>query len=123
MNAILKQAFDAEMLQARVLYAQAEYRAAFGHRERAHVLGQRNAWPHTVNHFWMLKVGWRQHDRREILGQLTRLAMAGIGSLLGRGPVGNTGGANVGILTPMTIAEDLVAVFRAAGVSVSPGKK
>ena len=37
----------------------AKYREAFAHLERAHVLGQRHAWPHTVNHWWMLKTGVR----------------------------------------------------------------
>ena len=104
------------MVLARELYHAGEYRRAFSHLERAHVLGQRHAWPHTVNHWWMLKVGFRLNDIREIFGQIVRISVAGIGSLIGRAPVGNTGGANVGILTPMPIPEDLAAIFRKAGV-------
>jgi len=33
--------------------------------------------------------------------------LAAPGSWLGRAPLGNTGGANVGIFTPMAIPEDL----------------
>lgn len=104
------------MALARELYRMREYRQSFMHLERAHVLGQRNAWPHTVNHWWMLKVGFRLNNIREIFGQIVRISVAGIGSLIGRAPVGNTGGANVGILTPMKIPPDLAEIFRKAGM-------
>ena len=116
MHPLLKAEFQKEMAIARELYHGREYRRAFTHLERAHVLGQRNAIPHTINHGWMLKVGFKLNDIREILGQLARLAVAGIGSLIGRAPVGNTGDANVGILTPMRIAPDLAEIFRKAGM-------
>lgn len=116
MHEILKSAFNKEMQIARGHYAAREWKPCFHHLERAHVLGQRHAWPHTVNHWWMLKVGLRTHDTREIFGQVIRIAVAGIGSLIGRAPVGNTGGANVGILTPMPIPDDLAEIFRKAGM-------
>ena len=58
-------------------------------------------------HVAMLAAGIRRHDRREIAGQLLRLLVAGPGSLTGHYPVGNTGGADVGALTPMPIPDDL----------------
>ncbi|MBN8219435.1 MAG: DUF3703 domain-containing protein [Spirochaetes bacterium] len=116
MHPILKDAFHAEMLTAKKYYERGEYRDCFHHLERAHVLGQRHAWPHTVNHWWMLKVGMRLGSGREIFGQFLRLVGGGITSLLGRAPIGNTGGANVGIMTPMPIPEDLAAIFRQAGM-------
>lgn len=116
MHTILKTEFNNEMSRAAELYAARDYRRAFAHLERAHILGQRYAWPHTVNHWFMLKVGLRLRDRREIFGQFIRIAVAGIGSLIGRAPVGNTGGANVGILTPMPIPDDLKEIFRKAGL-------
>jgi hypothetical protein len=116
MNKILKSAFNEEMQKAKSRYASGDFKSCFRHLERAHVLGQRHAWPHTVNHWWMLKVGFRLRDRREIFGQIVRILIAGLGSLIGRAPVGNTGGANVGILTPMPISDDLTAVFRKAGM-------
>jgi hypothetical protein len=42
-----------------------------------------------------------------VVGQLLRLVVAGPGSLTGRYPVGNTGGADVSALAPMPIPEDL----------------
>lgn len=104
------------MSLARGLFRAHEYRKAFMHLERAHVLGQRNAIPHTINHWWMLKVGLKLNDTREIFGQIVRIAVAGIGSLIGRAPVGNTGGANVGILTPMPMPDDLKKIFSKAGL-------
>lgn len=111
MHPALRQAFQHEMALARDLYGAGRYREAFTHLERAHVLGQRHAWPHTVNHWWMLKTGVRLRDAREVLGQLPRTAFGGLGSLLGRVPLGNTGGANVGIFTPMAIPADLAEIL------------
>jgi len=116
MNRILKSAFNAEMQIAKNLYQAGNFKKCFSHLERAHVLGQRNAIPHTINHWWMLKVGFRTHDAKEIVGQIVRIAVAGIGSLLGRAPKGNTGGANVGIMQMMEIPQDLAVVFRKAGM-------
>lgn len=39
----------------------------------------------------MLAVAWRERDRREAVGQVTRLAAAAPGSALGRYPEGDTG--------------------------------
>jgi hypothetical protein len=59
----------------------------------------------------MLGAGLRRHDRREVVGQLLRLVVAAPGSLSGRYPVGNTGGADVSALRPMPIPEDLRSVL------------
>lgn len=59
--------------------------------ERAHLLAQPWAWPHTRVHLAMLGVAVRQRAPREVIGQVIRLAVAGPGSLAGRYPVGNTG--------------------------------
>ncbi|HEV3401169.1 MAG TPA: DUF3703 domain-containing protein [Acidimicrobiales bacterium] len=40
-------------------------------------------------------------------GQVLRLVLAGPGSLTGRYPLGNTGGANVSAFAPMPIPDDL----------------
>ncbi|PJZ46390.1 DUF3703 domain-containing protein [Leptospira brenneri] len=115
MHPVLKQAFEIEMDKAKTLYKESKYTECFSHLERAHILGQRFVYPHTVNHWWMLKVGIRKKDNREILGQLVRLAVAGIGSLLGRVPIGNTGGSNIGIMKVLPIEGDLKVLFDRAG--------
>ncbi|TGL65937.1 DUF3703 domain-containing protein [Leptospira jelokensis] len=118
MNPIIKEAFEKEMQVARELYFSKKWDKAFTHLEKAHILGQRNAIPHTVNHWWMLKIGIRKKDKKEILGQIIRLAVAGIGSILGRAPIGNTGGSNVGIMTPLPISSDIAQIFIKANLPI-----
>src|SRR5688572_23401315 len=65
--------------------------------ERAHILSQPWAWPHTVVHGRMLGAALRSRDRREALGQVVRLIVAAPGSASGRYPEGNTGRATVGL--------------------------
>jgi len=70
----------------------------------------------------MLGYGLRRLDLREVLGQLARVLVAAPGSWLGRAPLGNTGGADVGILTPMPIPDDLQALLdpRASAPGAAP---
>ena len=83
--------------------------------ERAHVLSQAFAGPHTRVHWAMFCFAYRRRDVREMLGQVPRLLLAAPGSLLGLAPLGNTGGANVGIFSPMPIPEDLQAKLSSSG--------
>lgn len=110
MPANLRAAFNKEMQQARTLYAEQRYPQCFHHLERAHILGQRHYVPHVNNHYWMLKVGWRLRDAREVVGQLLRI-VGSVGSLIGWIPIGNTGGANVSAIKPMPIPPDLACYF------------
>jgi hypothetical protein len=75
--------------------------------ERAHILSQPLAGPHLRTHCLMLTAAARSRDGREVLGQLLRIALAVPGSLSGRYPVGNTGGADVSAFVPMAVPEDL----------------
>jgi hypothetical protein len=81
------------------------------HLERAHILSQPLAIAHIRTHLGMLGYGIRHRDRREVVGQLVRLVVAGPGSAVGRYPLGNTGGANVSAVTPMPIPADLQALL------------
>ncbi len=65
----------------------------------------------------MVSCGARRHDRREVAGQLLRLLLAGPGSITGRYPVGNTGGADVSPFRPMPIPEDLRAILEGLDTS------
>ena len=102
-------AWSAERSAARAARARGDVAAEWQHLERAHILSQPKAVLHVRTHVAMLGAGIRRHDRREVLGQLLRLVVAGPGSLTGRYPVGNTGGADVNALTPMPIPDDLAA--------------
>ena len=107
----LKNAFKLEMLEAKAFYLSKNYEKSFYHLERAHILGQRNYIPHVLNHWWMLKVGWKIRDFGEVFGQILRI-LGSAGSLVGVVPIGNTGGADVSATKPMPIPDDLIQYFK-----------
>jgi 7,8-dihydropterin-6-yl-methyl-4-(beta-D-ribofuranosyl)aminobenzene 5'-phosphate synthase len=117
MKPALAEAFNQEMDAARAAWAAGDTLRTFGFLERAHILGQRHLWPHILTHLWMLRVGLRCRDRREIVGQILRLAATFPGALFGWVPAGNTGGANVSALKPMPIPSEFAHHF--AGVSMA----
>src|SRR5205814_1314693 len=106
-RAALLAAWSNERSAARVARERGDRAVEWGHLERAHILSQPMAVPHVRTHVAMLGYGFRNRDRREIVGQLLRLVVAAPGSWTGRYPVGNTGGANVSALLPMSIPDDL----------------
>jgi hypothetical protein len=55
----------------------------------------------------MLRYAIEQRDWREVMGQLVRLALAPLGALTGRIPIGNTGRSNVSTFQQMPIPDDL----------------
>lgn len=107
MHPALAAAFDAEIQYAAQALANDNPVDAFSHLERAHVLGQWYVRPHLITHLGMLRIGWRQRDVREIIGQLIRIPGGIIGSALGRVPRGNTGGSRVSAFRPLPIPPDL----------------
>ena len=111
MSPKLRNAMELELGAAAHAEALGSLAEAWRHLERAHILSQRFAAAHVWVHLKMLGFGIRRRDVREVSGQVVRALVAAPGSWLGRAPVGNTGGANVGILTPMTIPDDLRALL------------
>ena len=103
----LREAWSEERAAATTARAEGDTAGEWRHLERAHILSQPMVVPHVRTHVAMLGAGLRRHDRREVVGQLLRLVVAGPGSLTGRYPVGNTGGADVSALAPMPIPADL----------------
>ena len=83
--------------------------------EDAHVLSQPWAWLHVSVHGSLFVTAMMQRDVREVRGQLSRIAVAGPGSLSGRYPTGNTGRARVPATQPMPIAGELAEVLQRAG--------
>jgi hypothetical protein len=110
MPARVRDAYRAEMRAARTATAD---EARWRHLERAHILSQPWPWPHTANHIAMFALAVRQRDRREALGQVTRIIVAAPGSALGRYPEGNTGRATVGLTQPMPLPADLAELLQA----------
>ena len=111
MHPRLRAAYDTELQSARRALDTNDLSTAFGHLERAHILGQWYVGAHTRAHLGMLRVGWRRRDAREILGQLLRIPGALIGSALGSVPRGNTGGSNVSAFREMPIAAELQEIL------------
>lgn len=105
-------AFRQEIQKAKSLIAQADLEQAFLHLERAHVLGQRFVLPHTLAHFYMLKIGWLRKDVNEVIGQIIRLPLGVIGSAIGVVPTGNTGGSNVSAFQKMEIPADIQELMK-----------
>lgn len=107
----LRAAFEQHMNKARDLYDEKQWQACFYELENAHVLGQQQIWPHTLSHLWMLKVGWKLNNWKEILGQLLRAAASPFITPIWV-PLGNTGGANISPIKPMPLREELKAYFK-----------
>jgi hypothetical protein len=107
----LRKAWSTEMDAARSARRSGEGDREWHHLERAHILSQPMVGPHVRTHVVMLSTAIRRQDRREVVGQVFRLAVAGPGSVTGRYPLGNTGGADVSAFSPMPIPEDLQAVL------------
>ena len=107
----LRQGWSDEMGLARSARDRGDSAAEWNHLERAHILSQPMAVPHVRTHVSMIATALRRRDRREVLGQLVRLVLAGPGSLTGKYPVGNTGGANVSAFAPMPVPDDLRAIL------------
>lgn len=114
MPAGVRSAFEAELNRARLT---ADIDEMWRALERAHILSQEWAWPHTRAHWEMLRLAIRCRDRGEVVGQVLRLAFGGIASATGRAPLGNTGRTDVGPFTPMPIPEDLMAILSAGATS------
>ena len=98
---------DNEMAAYRAAKASQNIATAWAALERAHIVSQPFLGPHIVNHWSMLCFAFEQRDLRELTGQIVRLALAPLGALTGRIPVGNTGRSNVSAFLPMPIADDL----------------
>jgi hypothetical protein len=103
----LRNAWAAELAAARAARSTGDPSAEWTHLERAHILSQPLAGAHVRTHAAMFAVAIRRRDRRELFGQLFRIIVAAPGSVTGKYPVGNTGGADVSPFAPMPIPDDL----------------
>lgn len=106
-----KQAYVLELKKYREAKEHKQFDKAWMFLERAHVIGQYHPVPHTAMHWRMLVFAVSRLNVREVLGQILRLSVGWLGSLMNRIPVGNTGGANVPILASMPIPADLVGLL------------
>ncbi len=107
-------AVNAELAAARAATHRGDAAMAFRHLERAHVLGQASTVLHVRVHWRMFVWGLRQHNLREILGQVLRLVGAATKTPFGLVPLGNTGGSNVSPVRPMPIPAELHRLIESA---------
>ena len=75
--------------------------------EAAHIVGQRQLWPHLQTHGLMLSLALHLGDWKEVAGQLLRLVLVPLGHITGRLPLGNPGRATVNAFQAMTVRPDL----------------
>src|SRR5262245_1136253 len=111
----LEAAWQAERQAAITARRTGDASVEWDHLERAHILSQPLAGLHLRTHGAMLAASLRRRDGREFAGQLLRLFLAVPGSISGRYPVGNTGGADVSAFSPMAVPEDLRPLLLALG--------
>lgn len=96
-----------ELDAAHAAEALGHFATAFGHLERAHVLGQSITREHVLVHWRMFGYALRQRLAGESFSQAWRIVAAAIFTPVGLVPRGNTGGGNVSGVRPMEIAADL----------------
>jgi hypothetical protein len=85
--------------------------AAWSALEAAHIVGQRYTGWHVRSHVAMLKLAWAIGDRREIVGQLARIAGAALVTWLWV-PDGNTGRASMSAFASAPVPEELARLRR-----------
>lgn len=103
-----------EMALFRAARASGKIDIAWRHLEWAHILSQPHLGLHLASHRSMLGFAIALRDWREAAGQIVRLALAPLGALTGRIPIGNTGRSNVSAFQPMPVPQDLVAKIKGA---------
>ncbi len=111
MGESLKKVFNQEMSLAKRCFSQGQFEKSFHHLERAHVLGQLYVVPHTRCHIWMLFVGIRTRNLKEVVGQLIRIPGGIVASALGKVPIGNTGGTNIKLTTTLPVPDEFRQVL------------
>lgn len=104
-------AYEKQLYLGEKAYNIQDWNLAFYYLENAHVLGQKNIEKHIYCHFWMLKIGIRKNDYREVLGQLFRIFGSLIFTIIWV-PKGNTGGSNVSAIKIMPIRAEIQKYFK-----------
>lgn len=112
----IKPYFDIELEKYKTENISGNFINAWNHLERAHIIGQKYPYAHTLVHWKMLKFGFKIKSGKEVFGQIPRLIFGGVKSLVGKIPIGNPGGANVPSLKSFPIKKELQDIFTNAGV-------
>ena len=113
----LKPYFTTELELFENEYASNNLTTAWNHLERAHIIGQKYPYAHTLVHWKMLQFGLKIKSSKEVVGQIPRLIFGGVKSFVGKIPVGNPGGANVPPLKAFPLEAQLQEIFLKTGVN------
>jgi hypothetical protein len=107
---LLKNAFYQELEFGKSAFMKNDFKTSFYHLENAHILGQKHIIRHTISHFWMLSLGFKTKNRKEIFGQVLRMIASLLFTFIWV-PKGNTGGANVSAIKKMVVRKELQKYF------------
>lgn len=105
---------NAELTLARTARADGRFAEEFAHLEAAHVIGQQSTRWHVLTHIEMARWASRQHDARELLGQMLRIVGAATKTFIGLIPHGNTGGTNISPLARLPLCPSHEALINDA---------
>lgn len=107
----MDEAYKQEVERADQALWRDDFKTAFMHLERAHVLAQKMTGRHTFIHWRMLIAGLRNGDVREVVGQMPRIMASILFSRLWV-PRGNNGRSRVSAFKPMPVPRDLQHLVR-----------
>ena len=110
MASTLKTAFNKQLNKGKTNLALKKYDQAFYYFENAHILGQKHVYRHVVSHYWILVYGFKTNNTKEVMGQVLRIVVATIFTLIWV-PKGNTGGARVSAVKELPIRKELQKYF------------
>ena len=109
-NQLLKNTFYQQIHLGRKSLRNNHFKVSFHHFENAHILGQKHLIRHTISHLWMLYVGVRSKNIKEIVGQFVRIIASLLFTLIWV-PAGNTGGTNISPIKSIPIRKELQKYF------------
>lgn len=107
----LRLIIDENIAQSKNLFKLNDLQNSWHYLERAHVLGQSFAVEHCMVHWHMLKRAIINKDKLETKGQVLRLLVGGFLSLIGKIPIGNTGGSNIPATKSLHVPNDLQIIL------------
>ncbi len=119
-STLIRPRVQAELDAASIAEARGHFDTAFGHLERAHVLGQASTREHVRVHWRMFRFALRQGRSGDAFGQAWRLAGAAVLTAPGLVPTGNTGGSNVNGFRRMPVPDDLRLAIEEGRVDARP---
>jgi hypothetical protein len=112
MKLIVYEHFQAELDKAKISIAKQDFESAWIALQCAHILGQTDAIAHTISHWNMLKLAWKQRDFQEINAQLLSTLLAiPLTLLYGTKRYLRGGKANVDDSEKMSIPEDIQQIL------------